>query len=67
MGQHGLQGGADTRWASMACRGGLTPGGPAWLAGGADTRWASMACREGGGLTPGGPAWLAGGGGADTR
>ena len=45
MSQHGLQGGADTRWASMACRGGgLTPGGPAWLAGGggggggADTR-----------------------------
>ena len=35
----------------MACRGGLTPGGPAWLAGGggggADTRWASMACRDG--------------------
>ena len=35
MSQHGLQGG-------------LTPGGPAWLAGG--------------GLTPGESAWLAGGG-----
>ena len=62
MGQHGLQGGADTRWASMACRDGADTrwASMACREGGADTRWASMACR--GRLTPGEPAWLAGGG-----